>query len=194
MRNFLLDDDKKSPNVSVLTCGTTLFGMRPTFLLLEQKTYRAGFWRIIRQGCYDLLADSPLGEIFQDFQLEPKYYSFSIFLENVSWDGIIKEWKRDGGCLYCRGRREGDRSKKWRRERGTRGDKERGTRGKWRTRDGEKRTGIGLHVLGQRTDSTEHRSTTITPPIWRPSDIITWPLTMCRTHFSGRVTWHFQGL
>ena len=83
MRNFLLDDDKKSPNVSVLTCGTTLFGMRPTFLLLGQKTYRAGFWRIIRQGCYDLLADSPLGEIFQDFQLEPKYYSFSIFLVSL---------------------------------------------------------------------------------------------------------------
>ena len=91
---------------------------------------------------------------------------FFIFIDDNSWDGVVKEWKR--GCLYCWGRREGfecwdvraRRTRgKWPGKRGTRNERGREQRGVyWTTRGRKKRKGIGVHLLGQGTNSSEHRS------------------------------------
>ena len=88
----------------------------------------------------------------------------------------------EGGKVIDRGSGRGRGEQGMIGERGVNGERERGTGRRGREL-------VCTCSARERIRRSIGTSPTITPPIWRPSNLITW-----RIHFSGRVTWHFQGL
>ena len=88
----------------------------------------------------------------------------------------------EGGKVIDRGNGRGRGEQGMIGERGVNGERERGTGRRGREL-------VCTCSARERIRRSIGTSPTITPPIWRPSNLITW-----RIHFSGRVIWHFQGL